>query len=353
MKISLLPIRRWVSILIIFSSLTAQTTDPMAPAGLKKPAAWTLPDISFVATLLSTGSLVPGLAHEAPILGGGVALREAELIFQGAIYPGATAHLIFSYHDKEVEIEEGYASFSGIFPGGTLRGGRERIDLGRLNKIHPHAWSTIRAPEAVEQFLGELKGTGLGLSWLLPLPFYLTVDVSGWKMDVPEPETFGYSDWSATAKILSSFELGPKAELQIGASAMLGTATGAESAGRSLVGSGDLTFKAFPGSYSRWVFQNEVYLFSRNTGADLRVGFYNLLSWKPGRNWEWVVRHDLSQSNDPESTAWSQRALLGVTWSLSEATTLRLEYAAQLDAPRHDLGLQFVFGIGPHTHPIK
>lgn len=333
-----------------------------AATGVAKAPPMALPDISLVANFLASGNLSPitTLAGAPGLAGSGTFnLQEVELIISGRLAPGVKADLVFAYHDEIVEIEEAYATWSGIFPSGSLLVGRERLDLGRLNKIHPHAWSTVSAPLVLENFLGELKGTGVKVGWLLPLPFYLNLDVGAWKKEDLEAGAFGFRDWMGTAKLLSSFALGSKAELQVGASGGLGF--GPESAaGKDELGlfEADLTFKAFPGAYGRFVFQNEFYALVRNStalaaGAYTRMGFYNFIGYKPAKAWEVAARFDMSQGTVDGDEAWAKKIVATGTYFVSEATSLRLEYALDPDALAQSLGLQFVFGLGPHTHPIK
>jgi hypothetical protein len=108
----------------------------------------------------------------------------------------------------------------------------------------------------IENFIGELNGTGATLSYLFPLPFYLGLDVCGWKLE--EPEAFGPRNFLASTKCLSSFSLGTKAELQIGFSGALGQGPESTNSTDNLkIAEVDLTFKFFPSAYSRFVFQNE------------------------------------------------------------------------------------------------
>lgn len=354
----------WVSLacLMLASPLLAQEA-PVLPgtpllgnAPVNKALAWTLPDISLVATLLGSSTYVPntGANPEAKF-----SLSEAELIFQGYLAPKVRADLIFSYHDKSFDIEEGYVSILGILEGINLTAGRERIDIGRVNKQHPHTWPTVSAPLVIDRFLGELSGTGLGLSYLAPLPFYLNVALSGWRMDEPEAGTDAYTGWSATAKMLASFPLGPKADLEIGGSAFLGQGPKAlTELDGAQVFQGDLSLKAFPSSYTRVVFQNEIYALCRQNpglpgGLYGRLGFYNQLSIKTSKFLEGTLRFDHSQGTEATDDAWTSKLVFDATWSFTEATTLRLEYGYRLGPPAHDLSLQFVFGLGPHTHPIK
>lgn len=351
----------WASLVLFVwaSPLWAQDPPMFVPPAVAVPAkaqAWSLPDISLVATLLGSGRYVPDTGANPTA---NLALDEAELIFQGYLHPKVRADLIFSYHDKSFEIEEGYVSVLGIFEGANFTAGRERIDIGRLNKLHPHTWATVSAPLATARFLGELKGTGVGLSYLAPLPFYLNVAISGWRMDEPEPDTFAYNGWSATGKLLSSFALGKRIDLELGASAFLGQGPKSpEGPDQTLVWQADLSLKAFPSSYTRVVFQNEIYALNRQCpqlagGGYQRLGFYNQLSIKTSKALEWTLRHDRSQGTDDLDETWTTTAVFAATWAFTEATTLRLEYGYGFDSRAHDLALQFVFGLGPHTHPIK
>ncbi|MBL8995485.1 MAG: hypothetical protein JNM63_19215, partial [Spirochaetia bacterium] len=259
--------------------------------------------------------------------------------------------------DNKARIEEGYVSFLGIFDGVSAKLGQERIDFGRLNKQHPHTWSFVSMPTVVENFLGELNGAGATLSYLVPLPFFLSLDVSGWKL--PEPESFGPRNFMGTAKLLGSFPLGNKAELQFGGSGAVGQGPESTNAVDNLkIVSADLTLKFFPSSHSRVVFQNEGYgLFRESTALSAssysRLGFYSFLGIKPVRECEFGLRYDLSQGTEEADAVYYGKGSAFGTWWLTEGTSFRLEYSFEFERLIHNLALQFVFGLGPHTHPIR
>lgn len=319
-----------------------------------------LPDISLIVNAVGSlnGQVFTNAKGKPDLYGkGDFKIDEVELVIQGYLYPSIRADFTLSVHDKEAEIEEAYVSFLGIWDGLSAKLGQERIDFGRLNKQHPHTWSFVSTPTVVANFLGELKGAGATVSYLLPLPFFLNVDVSGWKL--PEPDAFGLRNFLGTAKLLSSFPLGNKAELQIGGSGAIGQGPESTNAVDNLkIASADLTLKIFPSSHSRIVFQNEGYgLFRESTILSAsnysRFGFYSFLGVKPVQEWEFGLRYDLSQGTEEADASYYGKGTVFGTWWLTEATSLRLEYSYEFQRLIHNLAFQFVFGLGPHTHPIK
>ncbi|MEW6337954.1 MAG: hypothetical protein AB1625_11215 [Acidobacteriota bacterium] len=99
-------------------------------------------------------------------------LESAELAIQGYLNPFARADLYVGYHDGEFELEELYATILRGLPLGTvLRAGKYRVDFGKLNLLHPHAYSFLDTPLVHREFLGEegLSDVGAGLSWQVPI----------------------------------------------------------------------------------------------------------------------------------------------------------------------------------------
>jgi len=99
-------------------------------------------------------------------------LHEVELAVQGYLNPYARADVFLAWHDDEAHVEEAYVTFERGLPWGlSVRAGRYLLGFGRLNLLHPHAWSFIERPLVHEVYLGDhgFVDDGLSLRWLLPI----------------------------------------------------------------------------------------------------------------------------------------------------------------------------------------
>lgn len=99
-------------------------------------------------------------------------LASGELALQGYLNPFARADLYVGYHDGAFELEELYATILRGLPLGTvLRAGKYRVDFGKLNLLHPHAYSFLDTPLVHQQFLGEegLNDIGVNVNWQVPI----------------------------------------------------------------------------------------------------------------------------------------------------------------------------------------
>ena len=74
-------------------------------------------------------------------------LESVELALQGYLNPFARADVYVAYHDEELTVEEAYATILRGLPWGLqVRAGKYRVDFGKLNLLHPHAYSFLDTP---------------------------------------------------------------------------------------------------------------------------------------------------------------------------------------------------------------
>jgi len=101
-----------------------------------------------------------------------------ELLVSGYLNPYMSAAGVLAWHDgADAAIEELYATVHRGLPLNLgLRAGKYRLPFGRLNPIHPHAYSFIMTPLPHEMFFGEegLSDVGVQLSTLLPTGDFYT-----------------------------------------------------------------------------------------------------------------------------------------------------------------------------------
>ena len=168
-------------------------TDVAQPAGMRAvsqppsllsrrvgPAELRLIDVSFD-ILTAAGSSTVGGQDLRDLQGGahdpnrrGFTLQQGELSLAGAVDPYfiAEAHIVFT--DSEVELEEAFFVTTSLPWDLQVKGGYFLTDFGRINPIHPHAWTWIDQPFIITRLFGGdgLRSPGVEASWLAPLPWF-------------------------------------------------------------------------------------------------------------------------------------------------------------------------------------
>jgi len=101
-----------------------------------------------------------------------IADPEFELNIGGYLNPYVRADAVVGWHaEHNAEIEELYATAERGLPlGAGMRVGKYLLEFGRLNPVHPHAYSFIKRPLPHEAFFGEegLADVAIRPSFLLP-----------------------------------------------------------------------------------------------------------------------------------------------------------------------------------------
>jgi len=97
---------------------------------------------------------------------------EIELNINGYLNPYARADAVIAWHgDHNAEIEEAYATFlRGLPLNINLRAGKYLLEFGRLNTVHPHAYSFIKRPLPHEMFFGEEGLSDVAIRASLSIP---------------------------------------------------------------------------------------------------------------------------------------------------------------------------------------
>lgn len=168
-----------------------------------------------------------------------VADPELELLVGGYLNPYARADVVLAWHgEHNAEVEELYATIERGLPlGASLRVGKYLLEFGRLNPVHPHAYSFIERPLPHEAFFGDdgLADVAIRSSFLIPtgdaytevMLGLLKGDMFGEHEDVHTDDTTSESDEPKRnpgffGRVTSSFALSESTELSMGASAVNG-----------------------------------------------------------------------------------------------------------------------------------
>ncbi len=157
------------------------------------------PDISVIGDIRAFTTNDPGDPKEGKLQ---LDLESVELALQGYLNPFVRADVYIGYHDGSFEVEEAYATILRGLPGGLqLRAGKYRVDFGKLNLLHPHAYSFLDTPLLHQAYLGEegLNDIGVNLNWQLPLGnAALTVSGNVLKGDFAKSHAHGHEEEAHT-----------------------------------------------------------------------------------------------------------------------------------------------------------
>jgi hypothetical protein len=99
---------------------------------------------------------------------------EVEAVFDAYLNPYAKGNFVLSIGEEGLEVEEGFFTILRGVPGGLqLKGGKYRVNFGKLNIMHPHAVPFAERPGVLAAYLpGDeaLNETGISVSERVPLP---------------------------------------------------------------------------------------------------------------------------------------------------------------------------------------
>ena len=319
------------------------------------------------------------------------AFEELEVAFQAYLNPFAKGDIVFTLPGPDLEasklgIEEVYATvLRGLPLDLNVRFGKYRVDFGKLNMMHPHAWPFITQPLSQERFFGEegLNDLGISASILLPTGDVftkLTVDLlrgSGIGEAAGIADTTGGSPFYATsARLTGFFPLGEFSDLEVGLSGYTGIHDPYHR-DRFWYANLDAKYKYRPDAYTALVIQGEVLQNFRTAQQDREfepmldahgspetrsirtTGVYVFTDVQFLKLYSIGMRYDWTQS--PYSTSDRAQAFavfLGY-YPVEETLGLRLQYQHTRTASDagtqgvNMIALQALFSLGPHkAHPF-
>jgi hypothetical protein len=319
------------------------------------------------------------------------AFEELEIAMQAYLNPYAKADVILTLPGPDVEagklgLEEVYATIlRGLPLDLNVRFGKYRVDYGKLNMMHPHAWPFVTQPLSQERFLGEegLNDLGVSASVLLPtgdIYSKLTVDllrgsVIGEATGIED--TTGANPYYATsARLMGFFPLGDVSDLEVGLSGYTGIHD-PYNRDRFWYGNLDFKYKLRPDSYTALVVQGE-FLYNTRTAAQDREfnqfvdadgnperrtvnssGLYLYADYQFLKLYSAGARIDWTESPySTEDRAQGVAVFLGF-YPVEETLGLRLQYQhTRTESPDASFSvnmivLQALFSLGPHrAHPF-
>jgi hypothetical protein len=321
------------------------------------------PDISVVGQLFATRTDSPELTNAKRY---SLALGETELALDAALNPYFNGAFVIAIDNHgEVGVEEAYAAMVRGLPLNLgFKAGRYRLDFGKLNLAHPHAYPFIRTPRVLDpQGAALLPGdesfdeTAVQLSTLIPVTDDWSVALSGNALQGASfhPDSQGTAPaWLAH---LSTTFLVDAAAFDLGVSATRGTNDLAAGTHTTVIG-GDLKAK-IPLSPQCVVTAGAEGLYKRadlpdSLGAidrDDRYGFYAYVNAQVRTRWNGGVLYE--QFREPDGARGIARAIKPFAGFsvLEESTVVRLSYeyfTTTGTKAANTVEAQLLFSMGPH-----
>lgn len=314
-----------------------------------------------------------------------IAIQEAEMQLTSVVDPFWTADLIVAWHPEHEEeaagaAEDHHAHFatdievaalhSTSMPAGLgLTLGKFYLPFGKHAPLHTHQFPFVRAPIAVQTFLGDhgLTDVGAALDATVPLPWWSEVTVYGVDGSV-EIFNGGHRDPAYGGRWSNLWDVSDGGTLELGGSFLTGPAAGGDGHGRLSTTGFDLTYKWSSGSRSQGpaaTVCGEVILPDDGSDAyDLGdpFGFYAYANARMHRNLWLGLGVGLARDAERVETPMGSIVLVtmrdyheykaNVVFAPSEFSALRAEvsYLDGSDAGSDDLrfSLQWNFTIGSH-----
>jgi len=292
-----------------------------------------------------------------------VDLREFEFAVQSVLDPYATTKVFFTFENDEVSIEEGYVYWSGL-PGGLRADvGRQRLQLGELNRIHLHALPQSEYPLVLQRYFGEegLIGNGLSVYWLAPFASAATGTHEVWaQFTEGDNQTLfqGGNRLSVLGHLNNFWQVSPSVFFQLGGTALWGENPAQELTSRVLGANFRLSWRP-PGRglYRSFTLRGEGYAARQRISGlgDTRYGGYLDAEYQLSQRLFGGIRGDFVQPLQGRRTAdWS--IVPHLQWWQSEFLYLRAEWqhlSSVLEGPRATSDrfiFQTVWAMGPHKH---
>lgn len=264
-------------------------------------------------------------------------LHEIETAFKSVVDPFARAdvYIAAANEDGEIsfELEEAYLTTLALPYKLQLRAGKFRSNIGKINRIHPHALPFPDIPTVYKNFFGEegLNDQGVGISWLLPnRTFYqeLSLEVTRGPGESESFEASAENRLLYTAHLKSFWDLTDNATIELGLSGLAGPN---DTGHTSWIGGVDLTYKWKPvrfNTYRSFTLQAESFFSRKKTGVDdiTAWGMYALASYQLSRRWILIGRYD--HSDLPHNGAWNENGITAaLTWYVTEYQ--KIEFGAK------------------------
>lgn len=347
------------------------------PIGAQNAKSTELPDISVIGNFLYQQPE----DNEAEFN-----VREVEFAFQHALYPGVRADIFTALHQEDgetnFELEEAYLTFDNILytwapnlpfnPGIGSVIGKKFVEFGKWNAKHPEQWVSADRPLPMQAFLGgseSLAAEGIALNYTVPTPFFLQVQVGQWTVGhgheedgideshshEGDVEVMEHKNPISTARIWSSFALSDSQELELGVSTIQGNNRERRSSLQRNVDGADITYTYTRSTYQYLTINAEAlrarYADEEGEPAETQDGHTIGAHLRFSKHYDAGIRYDVLEEHGGGSHTIKQTAVY-TTRQLTDTMKMRLQYNSSEEL-ENVTTLQFIFGMGPHSHVLQ
>lgn len=317
---------------------------------------------------------------------------EVEAVFDAYLNPYAFGAFTLTLGEEGMELEEGYFQLlRGLPLGFALKGGQYRVDFGRLNPVHPHAYPFAERWRVMANYLpGEesFDETGVSLSERVPMPGdFSLIATADWLQGNTfrvqrEPSSAsndpiysdGDDDVEATraafvGRLAGFAQLGERSGIEVGLSGTQGTNNVAADAATTILGA-DMKAKLWDSPTSYLVLQGEFFRQQLDnaewdsTSASYTTSDVTSNGGYAYADYNFKTRYNLGggyeryQQPIPDGP-WDHAYKLWAGFSLMEETTVfRIDWdhyqpgtpEGEMEAPDavNTVTLRVIFSMGPH-----
>ncbi len=292
-------------------------------------------------------------------------LNELEIQISSVVDPYARAEFLFSFGKDLItgeiapELEVATLTSLSLPHQLQLTLGKFKPTFGKINILHPHAFSFVDFPKLTENYFSPegMFMEGASASWLVPNPYDFFQELS---LEVGRIETNASwargenSQLSYVGHLKNFFDLSQNSTLEIGFSGANGPN---QTAFSTTTGGVDLTYKWKPVQYNvlqSFTWQSEL-LFSSMRLDEATVakthGIYSLAEYQFAQRWFVGARYDYSQFPDNGGRRDIAGSIL-FRFQPTEFQILALEYQytdRNYDRSSQGVTVRIIFGIGTHA----
>lgn len=290
-------------------------------------------------------------------------VRESEVTFQAVVDPYARADFFVAITDDEVELEEGFVTFTSLPADLLVKAGKFKAQFGKVNLLHFHALPWVDEPLPLTNLLGEEGWNDAGVSVARIFPFGETFSELTLQLFRGESEGVFQAPSRSDLAFLGHYrafrDFGDDHNVELGASWGRGSNGTTEDAKTTLENI-HLVYRWKPLSgrpYRSFILRSELFRSRREQpgGRESARGFFAGGDYQLSRRWFAGARYEFSDRADDASLRDRGEAVTVTFWP-SEFSQIRGElrqrrYAGGIKANEGFLQLQF--SIGAHgAHPF-
>jgi hypothetical protein len=294
-----------------------------------------------------------------------LAVRESEISFQAVVDPYARADFFIALSNEEIELEEGFITFTHLPADFLVKVGKFKAQIGKVNLMHFHTLPWVDQTLPVVNLLGGEEGwndAGISVARLFPLPgdtfselvLQLFRGESEGLFEAPSRSDVAYLGQYRVYR-----DLGDDHNLELGATWGRGH-NGVTDDSETTLENIHLVYRWRPLAgtrYRTFILRSELFRSRREQedGKQTARGFFVAGDYRFAQRWWAGGRYEFADHAD-DANARDRGEAVTLTFWPSEFSQIRGElrrrrYAGGIEA--HEALIQFQFSIGAHgAHPF-